>query len=170
MVGGRGEPQRARGAGRDADGSAGVPVARIEIEGRPYGIVPATEARSRPVRARVGDGSALGARSVGELSVGAGRYLIVPLELCAPTHQAEPRSSKPLDVLTRRELQVVMLVAEGRVNKQIADHLKISEWTVSTHLRRIFAKLGVDSRAAMVYRCTHLIQATKDREAAGERR
>jgi DNA-binding CsgD family transcriptional regulator len=57
------------------------------------------------------------------------------------------------EVLTARELQIVALVAEGRVNKQIADVLRISEWTVSTHLRRIFAKLQVDTRAAMVSRC-----------------
>jgi DNA-binding NarL/FixJ family response regulator len=44
-------------------------------------------------------------------------------------------------------------VATGLVNKQIAFQLRISEWTVSTHLRRIFAKLGVDTRAAMVSRC-----------------
>lgn len=61
-------------------------------------------------------------------------------------------------LLTERELQVATLVALGRANKQIARQLRISEWTVSTHLRRIFMKLGVDSRAAMVYRCASLIQ------------
>jgi DNA-binding NarL/FixJ family response regulator len=54
------------------------------------------------------------------------------------------------DLLTERELQIVMLVARGKVNKQIAYQLRISEYTVSTHLRRIFCKLGVSSRAAMV--------------------
>lgn len=61
-------------------------------------------------------------------------------------------------LLTTRELQVATLVAMGRPNKQIASQLHISEWTVSTHLRRIFLKLGVDSRAAMVYRCAPMIQ------------
>jgi DNA-binding CsgD family transcriptional regulator len=61
-------------------------------------------------------------------------------------------------VLTERELQIATLVALGKPNKQIASHLRISEWTVSTHLRRIFMKLGVDSRAAMVYRCAALIK------------
>jgi DNA-binding CsgD family transcriptional regulator len=64
----------------------------------------------------------------------------------------------PTDLLTERELQIAILVALGRPNKQIATQLKISEWTVSTHLRRIFTKLGVRSRAAMVYRCSSLIQ------------
>ena len=63
------------------------------------------------------------------------------------------------EILTERELQIATLVAMGRLNKQIADKLHISEWTVSTHLRRIFAKLGVRSRAAMVYRCAPLVES-----------
>lgn len=59
--------------------------------------------------------------------------------------------------LTERELQIATLTALGKSNKQIANHLHISEWTVSAHLRRIFIKLNVDSRAAMVYRCASLI-------------
>ncbi|NEO76082.1 LuxR C-terminal-related transcriptional regulator [Moorena sp. SIO4G3] len=61
-------------------------------------------------------------------------------------------------LLTERELQIVTLVASGQSNKLIAKHLEISEWTVSAHLRRIFLKLDVDSRAAMVYQCAPLIQ------------
>ena len=76
--------------------------------------------------------------------------------------EAEPNSSnnKPslADILTKRELQIASLVALGRVNKQIAKQLHISEWTVASHIRRIFDKLGVDSRAAMVYHCASLIQ------------
>lgn len=42
------------------------------------------------------------------------------------------------------------MVAKGHTNQAIADVLGISSWTVSTHLRRVFAKLHVNSRAAMV--------------------
>ncbi len=79
------------------------------------------------------------------------RYRLVPLDdqVPLPPYAVAPAA----EVLTGRELQIVALVADGRVNKQIADVLRISEWTVSTHLRRIFAKLGVDTRAAMVSRC-----------------
>ena len=55
--------------------------------------------------------------------------------------------------LTARELEIVTLAAEGLVNKEIADTLKITELAVSTHLRRIFAKLGVDTPSAVVRRC-----------------
>jgi DNA-binding CsgD family transcriptional regulator len=67
-------------------------------------------------------------------------------------------------LLTARELQIATLVAAGYSNKQIAKQLHISEWTVATYLRRIFAKLGVDNRAAMVYRCASLIQRSQDLE------
>lgn len=61
------------------------------------------------------------------------------------------------EVLSVRELQIASLVALGCPNKQVADRLRISEWTVATYLRRIFAKLRVDTRAAMTYRCASLI-------------
>jgi DNA-binding CsgD family transcriptional regulator len=52
--------------------------------------------------------------------------------------------------LSPREQEIVRMVAKGHPNKVIADVLNISSWTVCTHLRLIFAKLGVGSRAAMV--------------------
>ena len=54
--------------------------------------------------------------------------------------------------LSPRETQIVSLVAEGLANRGIARRLHISEGTVAAHLRRVFAKLSVRSRAAMVYR------------------
>lgn len=55
-------------------------------------------------------------------------------------------------LLSPREQEIARMVAEGRPNKSIAAVLEISTWTVGSHLRRIFAKLGVTSRAAMVAR------------------
>lgn len=52
--------------------------------------------------------------------------------------------------LSPREQQIALMVANGRTNQAIAGALEISVWTVSTHLRRIFAKLAVSSRAEMV--------------------
>jgi two-component system nitrate/nitrite response regulator NarL len=52
--------------------------------------------------------------------------------------------------LSPREQEIARMIAKGHPNKIIASVLDISVWTVSTHLRRIFAKLGVTSRAAMV--------------------
>ena len=92
-----------------------------------------------------------------ELSVGGRHYRLVPVDSAEPADA----SVSAAELLTPRELQIVALVADGKVNKQIADILRISEWTVSTHLRRIFAKLGVDTRAAMVSRCLGAIAVSK---------
>lgn len=54
--------------------------------------------------------------------------------------------------LSPRETEIVRLVARGLPTKAIANVLDVSLWTVSTHLRRVFAKLQVNSRAEMVAR------------------
>ena len=54
--------------------------------------------------------------------------------------------------LSPREQEISRLVAQGLPNKCVGAVLQISSWTVATYLRRIFAKLGVNSRAAMVAR------------------
>jgi ATP/maltotriose-dependent transcriptional regulator MalT len=52
--------------------------------------------------------------------------------------------------LTRREVDVLRLVARGRTNREIGSALAISEHTVARHLSNIFRKLGVTSRAAAI--------------------
>jgi DNA-binding CsgD family transcriptional regulator len=106
--------------------------------------------------------SAIERAHVGSVVIDGVRLLIVWSRPDQPPAEESPIESPArdgLDVLTQRELQIVALVAKGRPNKEIAVRLRISEWTVSTHLRRIFAKLGVESRAAMVFRCAELVRA-----------
>jgi DNA-binding CsgD family transcriptional regulator len=55
----------------------------------------------------------------------------------------------PVCTLTPREHEIARMVGDGFTNKEIASVLEISSWTVSTHLRRIFGKLDVGTRAAM---------------------
>lgn len=55
-------------------------------------------------------------------------------------------------VLSPREQEIVRLVAKGLPSKAIAEVLDMSLWTVGTHLRRVFAKLGVGTRAEMIAR------------------
>jgi two-component system NarL family response regulator len=52
--------------------------------------------------------------------------------------------------LTRREVQVVELIATGMRNKEVAGVLNISEETVQAHVKNILAKLGVRDRTAAV--------------------
>ncbi len=56
----------------------------------------------------------------------------------------------PTAALSPRETEIVGLLAEGLINRQIAARLFISEATVKTHLVHIYDKLGVDSRAGAV--------------------
>jgi DNA-binding NarL/FixJ family response regulator len=54
------------------------------------------------------------------------------------------------DALSERELEVLTLIAGGETNRGAAGRLFISEATVKTHLLHIYAKLGVNDRAAAV--------------------
>ncbi|MEQ1503409.1 MAG: helix-turn-helix transcriptional regulator [Myxococcota bacterium] len=71
-----------------------------------------------------------------EVVIDGRRYRLVPVE---PEPIVGGPHPEPCPELTDREAEVVELVARGYVNKQIAATLDISEHTVSTHLRRIFA-------------------------------
>ena len=66
--------------------------------------------------------------------------------------RSHPKTDRAQIMLSPREQEIARMVAEGYPNKTIAAVLDISSWTVCTHMRRIFAKLNVRSRAAMVAR------------------
>jgi len=54
------------------------------------------------------------------------------------------------ETVSQRELEVLQLVAVGATNREVAEQLFVSEATVKTHLLHIYAKLGVNDRAAAV--------------------
>jgi DNA-binding NarL/FixJ family response regulator len=60
------------------------------------------------------------------------------------------RAPVPADSLSAREREVLVLVARGTSNREIARGLFISEATVKTHLTHVYGKLGVKDRAAAV--------------------
>ncbi|GGP99390.1 helix-turn-helix domain-containing protein [Streptosporangium pseudovulgare] len=62
-------------------------------------------------------------------------------------HAADPRTATGL---SRREAEVMELIATGRSNGQIAQHLFLSEKTVKNHVNRIYAKLGADCRMTAI--------------------
>jgi DNA-binding NarL/FixJ family response regulator len=53
------------------------------------------------------------------------------------------RRHDPVDALTMREREVLALMAEGRSNAAICEHLSVSTKTVETHVSRVFSKLGL---------------------------
>jgi DNA-binding NarL/FixJ family response regulator len=52
--------------------------------------------------------------------------------------------------LSRRELQIIPLIAQGLTNKEIANHFSLSEQTVKNHLYRMKHKIGAEDRLEMV--------------------
>lgn len=72
-------------------------------------------------------------------------------------HQAyldAERRRTTVPTLTRRQREVLHLVAAGYSNKQIARHLELSVGTVRTHLEKIYGELGVSNRTAAVTRAS----------------
>ena len=88
--------------------------------------------------------------------VAAGDALLAPAVTRRVIEQyaAAPRRRTVADVrlvaLTDREREVLVLVAAGRSNAEIADHLVLAEQTVKTHVSRIFGKLDLRDRAQAV--------------------
>ncbi len=75
-----------------------------------------------------------------------------PTAAAAPAVGRAPAEAAPMaDIgLTRREVDVVRLVAQGRTNQQIARELVLSLATVKTHLNHVLSKLDVDDRSGLV--------------------
>jgi DNA-binding NarL/FixJ family response regulator len=95
-------------------------------------------------------------RAVG-LIVGADDYVVKPYapdELLARVRRlvrrSRPAVARSASGLTRRELEVLELLADGRSAQEISSALFISAKTVSTHIEHIFTKLGVTSRVQAV--------------------
>jgi DNA-binding CsgD family transcriptional regulator/tetratricopeptide (TPR) repeat protein len=72
------------------------------------------------------------------------------VELRATGETARKRDPSTLGQLTPQELQIVQLVGEGGTNREIGAQLFLSRRTIDYHLRNVFAKLGVSSRAELI--------------------
>ena len=83
----------------------------------------------------------------GELSPG-----LLPARPVAAVHppasDAEP-GPPGVYPLTRKEVEVAILVAQGKTNKEIASKLFNSERTIDNHVQHIYNKLNIDSRAEL---------------------
>jgi DNA-binding CsgD family transcriptional regulator len=100
-------------------------------------------ARTRVLLARVC--SALGDAEAAALEAESARTIFRGLEAAPDLARLEPRDEHGL---SRREIQVLRLVAAGKSNREIATELVISEHTVARHVQNIYTKLHLSSRAA----------------------
>jgi DNA-binding NarL/FixJ family response regulator len=80
--------------------------------------------------------------------VSQGGSLLQPVVASRLLHHIARNSEKPS--LTRREREVLSLLAQGKTNKEIAESLVISERTVKYHVSSILAKLGAGNRTEAV--------------------
>jgi DNA-binding NarL/FixJ family response regulator len=77
-------------------------------------------------------------------------------ETCVPVHLANKLAERVRsESLSEREIDVLKLMAQGKSNKEIGSVLFISPGTVKSHVKSIFAKLNVNSRAEAVANAAH---------------
>jgi DNA-binding NarL/FixJ family response regulator len=132
------------------------------------GIEATIEIRSRDPNARVlmlttfdGDTDIYKALQAGAqgyvLKNATGQELIPAIQAVAGGQRWIPKeiakrlaSRKLFEELTQREVQVLQLLVKGLANKQIGEHLNISEHTVKDHLKSVFGKLQVEDRTEAV--------------------
>lgn len=88
---------------------------------------------------------------VAHFQFGTHRYALVAEGEPIDAQPGERRIGDICALLTNRELQIVQLICNGLLTKQVSDRLRISEFTVRSYLKTIYCKLGVRSRGAMVY-------------------
>lgn len=72
---------------------------------------------------------------------------IEPVERSPAAQSLAEVHTRVLSMLTRREVEVLRLMAAGRTNQQIADELVISTGTVKSHVKRVLRKLRATNRA-----------------------
>jgi non-specific serine/threonine protein kinase len=94
------------------------------------------------------------------LEEGSGRSVVVDDKHAPRTGRAATRMAEPVrvhpDRLTAREVEVLRLLAHGQSNRQIAEELVVSVYTVARHLVNIYAKIGARGRAdATAYALRH---------------
>jgi DNA-binding NarL/FixJ family response regulator len=96
----------------------------------------------------------------GEIWLDANTTAAVIRQFAAPTDFAAPpqgNSKTPRDraQLSQREREIIVLIAQGYKNKEIAEKMFITEQTVKNHLHNIFDKLGVSDRLELALFAIH---------------
>jgi len=79
------------------------------------------------------------------------RQIAIALEALASSSAVRAIDAKALNLLSKRETEIVRCLAEGFTNREIAVRLKLSQHTVKNYLFRIFDKLGASNRVEVLF-------------------
>ncbi len=78
------------------------------------------------------------------------RQIMVLIEKIVEKHSVDLQKARDKFHLSKRELEVLNLIAEGLTNKEIAERLFIGEHTTKDHVKNIMRKVNVKSRSALI--------------------
>jgi DNA-binding NarL/FixJ family response regulator len=81
------------------------------------------------------------------------RQFAAPVEYSAPVSNGKPNRERAQ--LSQREREIIVLIAQGYKNKEIAEKMFITEQTVKNHLHNVFDKLGVSDRLELALYAIH---------------
>lgn len=82
------------------------------------------------------------------------RQFATPGEFTPPTH-SNGKPNRERAQLSQREREIIVLIAQGYKNKEIAEKMFITEQTVKNHLHNVFDKLGVSDRLELALYAIH---------------
>jgi DNA-binding CsgD family transcriptional regulator len=110
------------------------------------------QARELVERCQAGTALTLEPTGTSQVTGGVGAHVVVAEPAARVIHGTaveKPPAENPLSVLTAREREIAALVSQGHASKAVARWLRISPYTVDTHLAKIYRKLGVSSRVRL---------------------
>ena len=142
---------RGRAVATSAQQSAngvGPALVRFILAGRAFIAVPRSGEAASAADVLLGAGGH--GAAVGRITCSGTPYTLYEAEPQEPGAARQVEPAPLAEILTRRELQVALLISDGRCDKEIARHLGISGYTVREHIRRMFAKLKISRRSAIV--------------------
>jgi DNA-binding NarL/FixJ family response regulator len=158
-----------------ARGFSSLLYLRAEYPAVPIIVVSASEAASVVRRALDFGASGFIPKSASIETIGESLRTVLDGGISAPrlperrtgAEERERELARRLSTLTPQQLKVLVMLAEGQSNKDIAGHLSITEATVKAHITGILRKLGIERRTQAAILAQRLMQTGERAELVG---